>query len=307
MKAVLFNILFFFSTALFAQTFEKKTIDIDSEIQGDLYIGSPSSKTVLILIAGSGPTDRNGNTPTMALVNNSLKLLAEGLAVKNQNVFTFDKRIISQMRNNNLPEKVVFEDLVNDVVLIMSKLQTQFPNTIIVGHSEGSLIGILAAQQKTATAFVSLAGPAQSIDKILTKQVAENAPFLKGKMDEIFSQLREGQIVTDVIPMLQSIFITKNQPYLMSWMKYDPARELSKLEIPILIVNGTKDIQIDENEAKILNQKKPKSTLVLIEGMNHIFKNIEKHEDNVKSYTNPSMPLHPNLVPTIISFLNTIK
>lgn len=280
-------------------------LQIDSEIQGDLYIGAPNSKTVIVIIAGSGPTDRNGNQPPMSM-NNSLKFLAEGLATKGHNVFTFDKRVIAQIKNKHLPEGITFENSVDDVVLITNSLREQFTNIIIAGHSEGALVGTLAAQKTSAIAFISLAGPGQRIDKILTKQVTEKAPFLRVKMDEIFAQLRKGQIVTDVIPMLQSLFLPINQPYIMSWMKYDPTLEIAKLNLPILIINGTKDIQIEENEAKLLHQAYPKSKLVLIGGMNHIFKNIEKDEDNLKSYNNPKLPLHPELIPTITDFLNAV-
>lgn len=291
--------------SLLAQSLDKKVLQIDSEIQGDLYIGSSNSKTVIVIIAGSGPTDRNGNQPPM-LMNNSLKLLAVGLASKGHNVFTFDKRVIAQIKNKHLPEGITFENSVDDVVLIVNRLREQFTNIIIAGHSEGALVGTLAAQKTSAKAFISLAGPAQSIDKILTKQVTEKAPFLKVKMDEIFVQLRKGQIVTDVIPMLQNLFLPINQPFIISWMKYEPTLEIAKLEMPILIINGTKDIQIEENEAKLLHQVQPNSKLVQLEGMNHIFKNIEKDEDNIKSYNDPKLPLHSELIPTITDFLNSI-
>ncbi len=305
MKAILLSFLILFSTSSLAQSFEKKVLQIDPEIQGDLYIGAPNSKTVIVIIAGSGPTDRNGNQPPMSM-NNSLKFLAEGLASNGYNVFTFDKRVIAQIKNKHLPEGITFENSVDDVVLITNNLREQFVNIIIAGHSEGALVGTLAAQKTSAKAFIFLAGPGQSIDKILTKQVTEKAPFLSVKMDEIFAQLRKGQIVTDVIPMLQNLFLPINQPYIMSWMKYDPTLEIAKLNLPILIINGTKDIQIEENEAKLLHRAHPKSKLVLIEGMNHIFKNIEKDEDNLRSYNNPKLPLHPDLIPTITDFLNTI-
>lgn len=305
MKATLLSFLILFSTSLVAQSFDKKVLQIDQEIQGDLYIGSPDSKTVIVVIAGSGPTDRNGNQPPM-LVNNSLKLLAEGLANQGYNVFTFDKRVLAQIKNKEVPEGITFENSVDDVILITHRLREQFANIIIAGHSEGALIGTLAAQKTSAKAFISLAGPAQSIDKIITKQLMEKAPFLKVKTEEIFAQLRKGQIVTDVIPMLQNLFLPTNQPYLISWMKYDPSLEIAKLDMPILIINGTKDLQVEENEAKLLHQAQPSSKLALIEGMNHIFKNIEIDEDNLKSYNNSKLPLHPELIPTITKFLNSI-
>ncbi|WP_430613712.1 alpha/beta hydrolase [Flavobacterium sp. JP2137] len=306
MKLNLAVVLWLFSSALIAQTTEKRVVDIDAEIQGNLYLGNPKSKLLLLVIPGSGPTDRNGNTLSVS-VNNSLKFLAEGLAQEQYNVFTYDKRVLAQLRNKTIPEVTVFEDPLRDVALIMTKLREQFADIVLVGHSEGSLIALLAAQQSPTKALVSLAGAGQTIDVIIEEQIARQAPFLKKQTATIVSQLKKGERVNEVIPMLQSLFNPGVQPYLISWMTYDPAAEIAKLQIPLLLINGTQDIQVGVAEAKRLHQANSASDLVLIEGMNHIFKNIVKDEDNIKSYNQANLPLHSELIPVITAFLEKNK
>lgn len=304
MRLFIYLFTLILSTVLgYSQNFTKEIIDIDSEIQGDLYIGDAQNKTVSIFIAGSGPTDRNGNTIPM-LTTNAYKFLAEGLAQNGQNIFTYDKRVIAQIKNNNADEsKALFEDNVDDLNLIINTLKKRFSSITLIGHSEGALVALLAANDPSVTKYISISGPGETIDKTLSKQIAQNAPFLKKQTDDILSELKKGNTVDNVIPMLQSLFRPSVQPYLISWIKFDPTIEIQKLNKPILIIQGDKDIQVDLEQGKLLYQANPKSTLVTLSGMNHVFKNIEKDEDNMKSYNNGSLPLHTELVPTILNFI----
>lgn len=304
MRLFIYLFTLILSTVLgYSQNFTKEIIDIDSEIQGDLYIGDAQNKTVSIFIAGSGPTDRNGNTIPM-LTTNAYKFLAEGLAQNGQNIFTYDKRVIAQIKNNNADEsKALFEDNVDDLNLIINTLKKRFSSITLIGHSEGALVALLAANDPSVTKYISISGPGETIDKTLSKQIAQNAPFLKKQTDDILSELKKGNTVDNVIPMLQSLFRPSVQPYLISWIKFDPTIEIQKLNKPILIIQGDKDIQVDLEQGKLLHQANPKSTLVTLSGMNHVFKNIEKDEDNMKSYNNGSLPLHTELVPTILNFI----
>jgi fermentation-respiration switch protein FrsA (DUF1100 family) len=106
--------------------------------------------------------------------------------------------------------------------------------------------------------------------------------------------------------MLSSLFRESIQPYMISWIKYNPRDEIKKLKIPILIINGTKDIQVPEIDAQLLHESNSKSKLVIIENMNHIFKEIKIDEDNLKSYSNPKLPVIPELIECISKFTKSI-
>ena len=304
MRLLIYLFTLILSTVLgYSQNFKKEIIDIDSDIQGDLYIGDAKNKSVSIFIAGSGPTDRNGNALPI-MTTNAYKLLAEGLSQNKQNIFTYDKRAVALSKKKDAPENEgIFEDNVNDLNLIINTLKKRFSSITLIGHSEGALVALLAANDPSVTKYISISGPGETIDKTLSKQIAKNAPFLQKQSDEILSELKKGNTVDNVIPMLQSLFRPSVQPYLISWIKFDPAIEIKKLNKPILIIQGDKDLQVDLEQGKLLHQANPKSTIVTLAGMNHVFKDIEKDEDNMKSYNNGTLPIHTELVPTILNFI----
>jgi len=164
----------------------------------------------------------------------------------------------------------------------------------------------MVAAKDTADGYISLAGVGRPIDEVLSEQVAKNSPSLKDATDKNLALLKQGKTFKNENPLLESLFRENIQPYMISWFKYNPQDEIKKLQIPILIINGTKDIQVPATDAELLHKANPKSELVIIEGMNHIFKDIENDDDNVKSYSNPKLPVNLKLVETMTKFINSI-
>lgn len=314
-KSLLLVLLLLFSIVGFSQqekatkSFNKEEIAINPLINGSLYSPLKQNKktNLVILIAGSGPTDRDGNQK--GLTNNSLKYLSEGLVKNDIAIFSYDKRIISQVKIGNVNEATLtFDDFITDAtaVLMFFKNQKKYNKIIIAGHSEGSLIGMIAAKDK-ADGFISLAGAGRTIDAVLIEQIAKQAPFLKEETQKNLDILRSGKTFELKNPMLASIFRESIQPYMISWIKYNPQMELAKLQMPILIINGTKDIQVSVQEAELLKKAKPEAKLVLIENMNHVFKEIKGDDtENMKSYTNPDLPIVPTLTNTITAFVKSL-
>lgn len=305
MKKSIFLILLF-TVNLFAQekTFTTQEISIDPMLNGTLYTPNKSSKktNLVILIPGSGIPDRNGNQPSAT--NNSLKFLSEGLASKEIAVYAYDKRAIAQLKAGNLEEKnMTFDDGINDVKQIIQffKAKKQFKKILLAGHSEGSLIGMIASKDN-ADGYISIAGAGRPIDEILEEQVAKQAPFLKAELRKNLDILKSGQTFTLENKMLSSLLRESVQPYLISWFKYNPQMELKKLQIPVLIITGTKDLQVPDSDAKLLHDAYPKSELAIIENMNHVFKEIKEDSDNLKSYNDPNMPVIPDLIEKIAVF-----
>lgn len=310
MKNALLTYLFLFSTIIFAQekTFKTEEISIDPMLNGTLYKPNKSSKktNLVILIPGSGIPDRNGNQPGAS--NNSLKFLSEGLASKDIAVFAYDKRAIAQLKAGNISEKnVTFDDVIADVKQIIQyfKSKKEFNKIIISGHSEGSLVGMIASKDN-ADGYVSIAGAGRPIDEILEEQVVKQAPFLKTELRKNLDILKSGQTFKLENKMLSSLFRESVQPYLISWFKYDPRVEIKKLQIPVLIINGTKDLQVPESDAKLLHEAYPKSELVIIENMNHVFKEIKEDSENMKSYNDLTLPVVPELIEKVAGFTKKI-
>ena len=279
-------------------------IAINNLIDGTLLIPNEVEKpNLVIIIGGSGPTDRNGNQSF--LKNNSLKKLAEELSSNKIATFRYDKRIVKQIKQGNIDRNIMFDDFVTDAISVLNyfKKNYSFNHIFILGHSQGSLVGMLAAEGR-ADGFISLAGVAQSIDNIVIEQIAKTYPSLSKDAESVFSYLRKGK-KTDIYPMeLASVFNKDIQSFMMNWMQYNPQEEIKKLQMPILLINGTKDLQVEPKEAKLLNEAVPSSTLELIDNMNHVLVTIEGDNlENSKSYNEPFKKLSKELIKSIIDFI----
>jgi len=268
---------------------------------------------VALIVAGSGPTDRNGNSPAVPGANNSLKYLAEGLAAQGIASVRYDKRGVAEsIKAATSQSELRFETYIDDAVLWGKQLRAdkRFSSVIIIGHSEGSLIGMVAAQKIGADAFISIAGAGRPLPQVLLEQLKRNLPAdLQSQAEMIVKSLSEGKIVEDVPPALGgALFRRSIQPYLISQFRYDPAKEIAKLSIPVLIAQGTTDIQVPAQDAKLLAQAKPSASLLMIEGMNHVLKEAPAEQDKqMKSYTDPSLPIAPKLIEGINGFIKAIK
>jgi len=275
-------------------------------IYGVLTMPANATKPPLvIIIAGSGPTDMNGNQPRMK--SGIYKILSDSLVKHSIATFRYDKRAIGLSKYPGFDEsKLTFDTYVNDAAYIANYLKQtdKFSQIIIAGHSEGSLIGMIAAQKAPVDKFISLEGAGRPIDVILKEQLATQPEFIKKDAYPIIDSLKQGKTVNDIPKILYALFRPSVQPYLISWMKYDPAKEIAKLKIPVLIIQGTTDIQVSTEDAKILKQAYPQAKLVIVEGMNHILRQAPKDKNqNIKTYLRDDLPLMQQPVEAIVKFV----
>ena len=267
---------------------------------------------VVLLIAGSGPTDRDGNS---ALINgkpNYLLQLSDALKAQNIAVFRYDKRGVGQSITSVPTAEISFNNMIDDAgaIVRMLKGDKRFSKVIVAGHSEGSLIGMLVAEAEKADAFISLSGPVYPADVILKTQLKAGAsPADYKRAVAIIDSVKVGNFTNQKMDAaFNTIFNSAVQPYLYSWMKYDPAKAISVLKIPALIVQGTNDIQISVNDAEALKKAYPAAQLKIIPQMSHILKvGPADKQQNAATYTQAGLPLHPELVPVLTNFINSIK
>jgi pimeloyl-ACP methyl ester carboxylesterase len=312
-KIKIFLALVFFATLTAQTSISKDSNGIEAkiilqtktgEIFGTLTTPEKFKKIpVALVIAGSGPTDRDGNSPMMK--NNSLKMLADELSKNGIATVRYDKRGIAESKGAGKSEADLrFDDYVNDAKdwIQLLKKDKRFSKVIVIGHSEGSLIGMLAAA--TADKFISIAGPGQSADKTLKEQLSSQPKIVLDLSFPIIDSLKNGKTVNDVPPMLNSLFRPSVQPYLISWFKYDPQSEINKLVIPIFILQGTNDIQVSVDDAKRLSNSNHKAELVLITNMNHIFRILDGDKQaNLAAYNKADLPIANELVQKIAAFI----
>ncbi len=281
-----------------------------------------SAMPVVLIIAGSGPTDRDGNSPLLKGPNNSLKLLAEGLAAHGIASVRYDKRGIGETgkamqlaaekaKTPLREEDLSFENYIDDAVRWGNQLRAdrRFSSLTVIGHSEGSLIGMVAAQRIGANVFVSIAGAGRPLQEIILNQVkSQLTPDLLKTTEHILDQLAAGKTVQSVPNELNMLLRPSAQPFLISWLRYDPSKEISKLRVPVLIVQGTTDMQVHLTDAKRLAEGNPSAKLLLIDGMNHVFKAVPNEQDKqVSSYSDPTLPVAPDLISAIGRFVNEIR
>jgi pimeloyl-ACP methyl ester carboxylesterase len=305
-----FNILIisFCLTSCSKETkFIETEVNIPSEkitVNGALIAPENGEKApLIIIIPGSGPNDRNGNVGMVK--NNSLKLLAEGLKDHNIATYRYDKSALEWMKIKGFKEEDgSFDDFIIDAKSVVKyfKNTDTYSKIIIAGHSQGSLVGMLTATE-SVDAFISIAGAGRTIDTIIIEQIGKQAPSLIEEARMGFETLKIGGEIENINPSLMSFLRPSAQPFMMSWMKYNPQEELKKLTIPTLIINGTKDIQVPVSDAKLLNVSNSTSEIKIIENMNHIFREITDDSQNIPSYTNPDLPIMNELITSIATFV----
>ena len=313
MKRLFITSLFLFTTLnSFAQNIEK-VISIETgigKLEGSLLTSDvKGSNTVALIIAGSGPTDRNGNNPSMT--NNALKMLAEELALVGISSLRYDKRGIGQSKAAGLKEiDLRFDHYINDARHWIDYLVTlnNFSKIIVIGHSEGSLIGMIASQQTNVDKYISLAGAGQPIDLTIRAQLKAQPPIVLEQSTPILDKLLKGETVDNVPAFLNALFRPSIQPYMISWFKYDPRQEIAKLNKPVLIVQGDTDIQVSLTDADNLAIANNKAKKVVIKNMNHIFKQATlNRQANLLTYSQPDLPIKAELIKVISDFSRDYK
>ena len=281
-------------------------------LSGTLEIPNSGSPNALILfISGSGPTDRDGNTIGLPEKNNSLLYLGDALVEAGYSTLRFDKRFIGKSATGKLSEEDLrFDTYVDDVKLWAAYAAERFDIPVfILGHSEGSLIGIIAAQSLDLAGLISIAGPSRRASEVILSQTrARFPPDLMKQTEHIVSELVAGRTVGSTPRELAALFRKSVQPYLISWFKYDPAEEISKLNVPVLLVYGTTDIQVPVSDAALMKTANSSADLVVIEKMNHVLKYVESDmAAQISSYSDPDLPVADALVEQVLFFCSNVQ
>lgn len=228
----------------------------------------------VLLIAGSGPTDRDGNNALLPGPIDNLKRLAQQLAGRGVASLRYDKRGVGASPYPGLSESALrFEDLVADAVALAQQLAADehIARLSLVGHSEGALVAALAAPQARAQAVVSISGAGSRASTLMRTQIeAQLPPDLAQPAVSALRSLEAQQPVTDLPDTLILLFRPSVQPYLMSWFRHDPPQVLAGLALPVLLVHGSADTQLAVEHAHWLQQGRPDATLKIVDGMDHL-------------------------------------
>ena len=278
----------------------------------EIIPNSPTPIPVLLLHAGSGPTDRNGNSRALPGANNSLKLLVEALARNGIASVRYDKRAIGESAKAAASEADFrFTTYVDDAAGWVKQLRAdkRFSKIVIAGHSEGALIAMLAAAQAATDGYISIAGIAQSADDVLRVQLKPKLPpDLYAEADRCLITLKAGKTCENPPAALAALFRPSVQPYLISWFKHTPRDIIGSLKLPVLIVQGDRDNQVAVSEANSLKAAAPNARLAVIGGMNHVLKIVgDDAELQKRSYSDSALPVSTELLAVVTAFVEEIK
>jgi hypothetical protein len=230
---------------------------------------------IVLLVAGSGPTDRDGNSALLPGTGGHMKRLGQALAGQGLASLRYDKRGVGASTCPGLREEdLQFRHMVDDAVALAVPLQAdrRLGRLILAGHSEGSLIAALAARDiPSAAAVVSIAGAGQKASELIRAQLQGRLPqVLEVLALAALDALAAERLVADPPDALTLLFRPSVQPYLVSWFRYDPAEVMADLPLPLLLVHGTADLQVPFAHAHLLHAARPDARLLPIEDMDHL-------------------------------------
>ena len=271
-----------------------------------------SRAPVIVIIPGSGPTDRDGNNP-LGVTASSYRLLAEGLAKRGISTVRIDKRGMfgskAAIANGN---DVTIGAYAADAHAWAKAARTATGAKCVwlLGHSEGSLVALAAGQDRTdLCGVISVSGAGRTFGTIIREQLRANpanAPILPPALAALDSLEKGQKVDASTLPApIQPLFATPIQPYMIDLLSQNPAKLAASLKLPLLIVQGERDLQIQVADAKALAAAQPKAKLILVPAVNHVLKVIatDDRAANFATYADPSLPIAPGVVDAIAAFV----
>jgi uncharacterized protein len=260
---------------------------------------------VALLIAGSGSTDHDGNGPQIKPA--TLKKLSEQLLARNIATLRYDKRGAGGWKAEfGRPEDFRFMDYVDDAVLLVNFLRGsgKFSRVVLVGHSEGGLVAILAAQRVPVDRLVLLATAARRQGDLLKAQLEKQLkPEVFAAIAKAIDDIMAGQIVDPLPPGL--VIPPSMQPGIASAFTEDPIGPLKRIEAPTLIVGGGRDHQVARLDFVALSAAAPAAKTLWLADMNHVLNDVSDEADDLAAYSQSERPLDSVLIDQIASFILT--
>lgn len=318
MRTLWLSIALLFATAAVAVA-QSRDVEVECEwgsISATIDMPERETNTAVLVVAGSGPTDRYGNSAG-GLNTYSYKMLGEGLAEEGFAVMRYDKRAIglSSYPAEKIPA-LLLDDYIDDARRCVEFLHNEgFERVIIAGHSEGGLIALVLASDEDVKVdgVVLLCAAGCAMDELLMCQLSQQlVPAYMGLMmrsTNILRSLKRGELVpVEEIPAeLMSLFHPTVQPFIINSMQYDPVAYAKEVKCPVLIVSGGRDIQVVPSNGVRLAEAMPEAKLVVFDNMTHVLKDADtsdRVEQLLGVYSNANLAITEGLVPAIVNFIN---
>ena len=287
--------------------------DGDVPLDGTLTLpaASDGSRPLVVIVAGSGPTDRDGNSG-IALRSDAYAQLAWRLAERGIASFRYDKRGLGRSRQFIVLEATSFDDFVADVVAVARAFSSdgRFNAVVVAGHSEGAGLAVRAANAGAPVAGIALlAGIGRPLLTVLREQLSSQLdPATMAAFDSLMPLYLAGEDVSDAPTVLLPFLAPVNRTFTRTAAAYDPAAEFARVPVPAIIIQGSTDVQVTIEDAQLLHAANPAAELVVIPEANHLFKHasVRGRSAQVPQYTDPSLPVVPELVDALAEWIGRV-
>lgn len=285
------------------------------ELGGTLVIprGATGRVPVVVIIAGSGPTDRNGNSLIGGIRPNSYAQLAWQLAGKGIASLRYDKRAMPGMKGTFDMTTMTLDDFAADARAAAESLarDVRFSRVILLGHSEGSSLALIAGRAgPPVAAVISVSGLGRPFGVVLREQLArqfDSATLVR--YDTAMAQYLRGEQPKDVPPQLGMLFVPINLSFMKSLSSFDPPAAIRAVQQPVLIVQGGRDLQVTVADAERLRNAKPDAQLIVVPLANHVLKQTTETtlDGQMPTYQNPAVPIMPVVATAIADWILRLR
>ena len=284
------------------------------ELGGTLTVprGASGAVPVVVIIAGSGPTDRNGNS-VMGIRPNCYAQLAWRLAERGIASLRYDKRVLPATKGAVDISRLTLDDFAADARAAAESLarDARFSRVVLLGHSEGSALALIAARQGPPVASViSVSGLGRSLGVVMREQLTrqfDSATLVR--YDTAMAQYLRGEQPKDVPAQLGPLFVPINLSFMKSLSSFDPPVAIRGVRQPVLIVQGGRDLQVTVADAERLHAARPDAQLVVIPMANHVLKQVTDTTliGQMPAYQNPALPIMPDVVNAIADWIRNTR
>lgn len=282
----------------------------EGALRGTMLSPAQAGAPMVVILPGSGPTDRDGNSP-LGVAAATYRLLAEALAERGIASVRIDKRGLFGSAAAGNPNNAMVAGYAADTRSWVASMRARTGARCVwlLGHSEGALVALAAREDEGVCGLILVAGAGRPIGQAMREQFRSNpanAPILDQALAAL-DRIEAGQPVDTrgMHPALQALFAPAMQPYWIDLLSHDPAAMLRGYTKPVLIVSGARDLQVSEADARALAAANPAARLVILPDVNHVLKQVASDDraTNMATYANPGLPLADGVADAIAGFV----